>query len=178
LHALADLAPKVLSWLISFFVLAIFWISHHRLLHYVRSVDAGLLWRNLFQLAFVSLMPFSAALIGGFGGEAISQIIYNGNMAALGLLGLIKLRYVRRHPELWSHPMEDGTYHATLVRIGGLLIASVGAMIIAQTAGTSFATLIYLVMIPLGSYSRRLERNTIAQSRPTVVSESHTNDHP
>jgi hypothetical protein len=74
--------------------------------------------------------------------------------------------------------MEGGTYHATLLRIGGLLIACVCATIVARAAGTSFATLIYLVMIPRGSHSRRLERKALAQSLPTVASEPHTNDHP
>ena len=45
-QALADLTPKALSWVISFLVLATFWISHHRLFHRVRQVDTGLLWRN------------------------------------------------------------------------------------------------------------------------------------
>ncbi len=45
-QALADLTPKALSWVISFLVLATFWISHHRLFHGVRQAATGLLWRN------------------------------------------------------------------------------------------------------------------------------------
>ncbi len=40
LHAaLLDLAPKASAWVISFFILATFWIGHHRLFHHVRVVD-------------------------------------------------------------------------------------------------------------------------------------------
>jgi len=91
-QALADVFPKAMSWLLSFFVLATFWIGHHRLYHYVRYVDRGMLWRNLYQLAFVSLMPFSAALLGEFGTMPAAQIAYNGNMIVLGLLALRKIR--------------------------------------------------------------------------------------
>ena len=158
-QALADLVPKAVSWVISFFVLAIFWISHHRLFHYVRVVDSGLLWRNLYQLAFVSLMPFSAALIGEFGEMAtIGQAFYNGNMVMLGILSLLKVHYLRRHPELTIRPMEAATYHAALLRISSLVAAGIGAIVIAEVWGTSFATLVYLLMVPIGAFSRRLAR--------------------
>ena len=162
--ALADLAPKAISWVISFLVLAVFWISHHRLFHYVRYVDAGLLWRNLFQLAFVSLMPFSAGLIGEFGGASISQIAYNGNMVMLGLLALWKLRYLRIHPELGSHPMEPGTYHGMLLRTGGLIAFGVIAIVLRQVTGSPYATLVYMLMVPVGRYTRHLESKARAES--------------
>ena len=156
-RALLSLTPKAISWLISFFVLATFWISHHRLFHYVRSVDATLLWLNLVQLGFVSLMPFSAALVGEFGATPLAQIAYNGNMVMLGLMGLMKLQHVRRHPELTGHPMKPGTYHASLLRLGGLIACGMSAILIARTNGALYATLIYLAMIPIGRYGRYVE---------------------
>ena len=180
-QALVNLVPKVMSWIISFFVLAIFWVSHHRLFHYVRSVDQGLLWRNLVQLAFVSLMPFSAALLGEFAGEPVAQFAYNGNMMALGLCSLAKLHYLRAHPALAQQPMEPGTHHAALLRIGGLVIAAGAAIVLGVYAGTSFATLTYLAMIPIGTYSRRLERNAHLRPAADVHEPRHEplhNDHP
>ena len=54
IHVPADLAtgvarqiPMFVAWMISFFVLAIFWFSHHRLFHYVRLVDAKLVWLTI-----------------------------------------------------------------------------------------------------------------------------------
>ncbi len=177
-HALADALPRLIAWVISFFVLATFWIAHHRLFHYVRYVDTGLLWRNLYQLAFVSLMPFSAALLGEFPTANAAQVAYNGNMVVLGLLGLWKIHYVRKHPELGSHPMEPGTYHATLFRIGGLVVAGLTAIALALMLRTSFATLTYLSMIPLGRYARHLEHQARAASRPAVRHASTPHDPP
>ena len=155
--ALVRLTPKAVSWVLSFLILAVFWISHHRLFHYVRHVDSGLLWRNIVQLAFVSLMPFSAGLIGEFARAPVAQVIYNVNMVMLGLLGLWKVWYVRRHPELTSHPMEPGTYDGTLLRIGGLVTCGVIAIVIAEVNGSPYATFVYLLMMPIGRYSRHLE---------------------
>ena len=177
-QALADQVPKVMSWLISFYVLATFWIAHHRLFHYVRQVDRGLLWRNLHQLAFVSLMPFSAALIGEYPNTTIAQVAYNGNMIILCVLGLWKLQYVRSHPALASHPMEKATYHATLLRLGGLVACGASAMVIAVWLDTSFATLTYLSMIGFGRVGRRIEQDAHRRAHGAARHESPSNDHP
>ena len=123
-------------------------------------------------------MPFSAALLGEFSTTNIAQVAYNGNMAILGLLALWKIQYVRRHPELASHPMEYGTYHATPFRIGGLIVAGLAAMVLAPTLNTSFATLTDLSMIPLGRYGRPLERKARAGTAPALRHESTLHEHP
>ncbi len=175
-QALADLAPKAMSWMISFLVLGTFWIAHHRLFHYVRYVDRRLLWRNLYQLAFVSLMPFSAALLGEFGTMPAAEVAYNVNMLALALLGLLKTRYVVAHPELLHHPMEAGTYHASLVRLGGLGAAAVVALILALWLETPYATLAYLSMLPFGRWGQRLE--SAARAASSNPGEPPSNPHP
>lgn len=173
-QALVNLLPKAVSWLISFFVLALFCVGHHRLLHYVRSVDQGLLWRNILQLALVSLMPFSSSIIGEYGGAFASQAVYNGNMIALGLVSLWEARYVRLHPELCNAPMPEGVYRAARMRIGGLIVIGVVALALAWWSTPIFATFAYLLMWPVGRYSRRVEarhaidRPHIAPSDTTV----------
>ena len=58
LHAaLLALLPKAIAWVLSFFVLALFWIGHHRVFAHVRRADARLVVFNLLELAAVSLMP-------------------------------------------------------------------------------------------------------------------------
>jgi len=172
---LVDVAPKAVSWIISFFMLAIFWISHHRLFDYVRYVDSGLLWRNLYQLMFVALMPFSAALVGQFGRYPISQIAYNGNMVILALLSLWKILYVLGHPELTSHPLERGTYHGMVWRIGGLIFIGIATITATLLHASPQITFLYLLMIPISRYSRRLEARARAAA---AVSDPNVTPHP
>ncbi len=157
LQELANLLPKAISWLISFFVLAIFWVGHHRMLHHVRTVDEGLLWRNILQLALVSLIPFSSAIIGEYGGAFASQVVYSGNMMALGLVSLWKAHYIRLHPELCHTPMPEGAYHAARIRIGGLVLIGMVALAIARWVTPLYATMAYMLMFPIGRYSRLIE---------------------
>ena len=64
LAALLDLAPFLLSYLLSFVYIAIFWNNHHHLLQAVQNVSGGVLWSNMYLLFWVSLIPFTTAWMG------------------------------------------------------------------------------------------------------------------
>ena len=156
-QAIADLIPTFSAWIISFFVLGIFWFSHHRLFHHLRAVDATLVWLNVLYLSFVSLMPFCSALAGRFPEVLFSQVFYSANMILLAAMGLAKSRYVFRHSELWSSPVTLGFYRAARFRTSGLIVVAltaVGVTMLVPGAGNSA----FLLMIPISILSRRVER--------------------
>lgn len=105
LGALAGLLPKALPWVIGFFVLALCWVGHQCVFAYVRKAGARLVWLNLAQLAAVSLMPFSWALIGERGGDLRARIVYSSNMALFAVLALLIARHVQRAPGPAPMPM-------------------------------------------------------------------------
>lgn len=58
------LLPKMLSYALSFLVLAIMWVNHHQLFHQIRQTDRPLLWLNIHLLFWMSLIPFVTSFIG------------------------------------------------------------------------------------------------------------------
>ena len=48
--------------MISFLIIGLMWVEHHRIFRYIADYDAGLLWRNLLLLLCVSFVPFPTAL--------------------------------------------------------------------------------------------------------------------
>ena len=64
LRALTPLLPVLLSYLMSFVYLGIYWNNHHHLLHAVAHVDGCVLWANLHLLFWLSLIPFVTAWMG------------------------------------------------------------------------------------------------------------------
>jgi len=64
LAALKPLLPDLLSYVLSFIYLGIYWNNHHHLLHTVKQVSGGILWANLHLLFWLSLFPFATAWIG------------------------------------------------------------------------------------------------------------------
>jgi uncharacterized membrane protein len=162
--ALTELVPKAGAWVLSFFVLAMFWLGHHRLFQQLRVVDKTLLWRNIQQLLLVSLLPFSASLVGEWGSTLEAQYVYNGNMILLSACSLLQIFHVRRHPELLGRRYEDAAYYQALLRSGGLFASGVIAIAIAATTGSVFATYAYLLMLPLGLIRRGFENDEKRQA--------------
>jgi uncharacterized membrane protein len=62
--AIAVLLPKLLSYLLSFLYIGIYWGNHHHLLHTVSRVTAYIMLANLNLLFWLSLIPFSTAWMG------------------------------------------------------------------------------------------------------------------
>ncbi len=64
LDALGPLLPKLVSYVLSFVMLGIYWNNHHHLMHATKHVDGRVLWANLHLLFWLSLMPFVTAWAG------------------------------------------------------------------------------------------------------------------
>ena len=64
LTSLAPLVPKLLSYLMSFVFLGIYWNNHHHMLHAVKEVNGISMWANLHLLFWLSLIPFVTAWMG------------------------------------------------------------------------------------------------------------------
>ena len=59
--ALGPLIPELLTYLLSFIYLGVYWTNHHHLLHACQRVTGGILWANLHPLFWLSLVPFTTA---------------------------------------------------------------------------------------------------------------------
>ena len=97
LNALGALLPKVLTWFLSFWVMAVLWLSQVRLYHLVHSLTSRMVRLELIQLACVSLMPFSTALIGEHGNLPAAAVIYAANMLAVTVVGALRTRELLHH---------------------------------------------------------------------------------
>ncbi|MFC6223971.1 TMEM175 family protein [Hymenobacter artigasi] len=75
--ALKPLLPVVLSYVLSFIYVGIYWNNHHHMLSSTKSVSGGILWANLHLLFWLSLVPvvtgwmgenhFAPATLAGYG---------------------------------------------------------------------------------------------------------------
>ena len=168
--ALGALIPKAISWALSFFVLALFWIGHHRAFAHVRSTDGRLVVLNLLQLACVSLMPFSSALSGEYGRALLSQVVFSINMALLGVTALLVLRYIHAHPELGPKPMSTAKYRSARLRVAGVIVISIVALVIAVWAPVpAFGNIAFMLMAVISPLSRAIERRELDSARRAEV---------
>src|SRR5918993_5700207 len=64
LAALRPLVPVLLSYVLSFVYVGIYWNNHHHLLQAARHVNGRILWANLHLLFWLSLIPFVTGWMG------------------------------------------------------------------------------------------------------------------
>jgi uncharacterized membrane protein len=62
--ALHDALPVLLTYVLSFVYLGIYWSNHHHMLQATDRVNGLILWANLHLLFWLSLVPFTTAWMG------------------------------------------------------------------------------------------------------------------
>jgi uncharacterized membrane protein len=76
LESLKPMLPLVLSYVLSFIYVGIYWNNHHHLFHSTRKVSGGILWANLHLLFWLSLFPFMTAWSGKNHFAAMPTAVY------------------------------------------------------------------------------------------------------
>jgi uncharacterized membrane protein len=82
---LTAITGNFISYIISFFLLAMFWFRYHKQLHRIVRTDDGLVWLNICFLFTITLVPYTAYLYGAYFGARLATLIYCANIIAVGL---------------------------------------------------------------------------------------------
>src|SRR2546421_3856664 len=89
LAALAPVAPALLTYVLSFVYVGIYWNNHHHMLHAAQHIDGRVLWANLHLLFWLSLVPFTTGWVGEYPRAAIPTAIYGGVFLMAGVAWLL-----------------------------------------------------------------------------------------
>ena len=64
IETLSPLIPVLLSYVLSFLYLGIYWNNHHHMMHASQRATGSMLWANLHLLFWLSLIPFTTGWMG------------------------------------------------------------------------------------------------------------------
>jgi uncharacterized membrane protein len=85
LSALRSTVPALVSYVLSFVYIGIYWNNHHHLFQAATHVTGGVLWANLHLLFWLSLIPFVTAWLGENDFAAIPVAFYGLDLLLCGL---------------------------------------------------------------------------------------------
>jgi uncharacterized membrane protein len=142
--ALFDNWDNLIAYGISFAVIGRFWIVHHRIFSEVKAFDGRLLGLNLFYLAWIVLIPFSSQVLGDYGGETPSVVLYSVNLSAVVLVGLWMSADARRRG---LTTIDDETHRENRIRstyIAGIFLLSIPLGFFAPRAAPYLWLLLFL----------------------------------
>lgn len=94
IRQLVGLIQKFVGFIISFFVIAVYWRSHHRIFGFVNNYSDKLIWLNILFLFTIVLMPFSSAYLSDNPLAVVPFVFYNINVALTGIANYRLLRHV------------------------------------------------------------------------------------
>ena len=76
LDKLYGLYPQFESYIISFAVIAIFWVSYHQVFNHIKGSHITMVYLNLLFLLLVTLLSLSTSLVINYGTYQIPYVIY------------------------------------------------------------------------------------------------------
>lgn len=105
LHWFAEHEQQLVSFVLSFVIIAMFWMFHHRLFVLVEAITSPLMWLLVGWLLTIVWLPVATAITGVMDDDdRLAKVVYVGSMIATAFFSLAIRLYLRRHPQLHRNP--------------------------------------------------------------------------
>ncbi|MGV2900667.1 TMEM175 family protein [Microbacterium sp. AGC62] len=157
---------QLLSFGLSFLLIATFWMGHHRQYRDVEFVTGPLLWINVAWMATIVWLPVPTAMIGQMDTDPLQAVVYIGTLIMTQVTTLAGWLYLARHRDL-------GTVSTETIRLGAIgdvasIVLFTAALAIAVAASPNGYTGLFLLLLsdPMSRLLNRLLRKR--RSEPQV----------
>jgi len=95
--SLASMWPTFFAYILSFIIIAIYWVNHHHLIHLVTRVDSIILWTNMNLLFWISLIPWVTVYLGDNHALPFPVALYAGVSVVAAIFFLLLLSSIVSH---------------------------------------------------------------------------------
>jgi uncharacterized membrane protein len=147
---LSDLWPQIFAFLLSFVIIGIYWIQHHRFVAQLRSIDFAMMVWNFVFLLLIVLMPLLAQLMGFYGQDEGAVVVYALWFVAFGIVDCGGYLLARSRDLLMYRPSRALVWFQMRVRISAPLVF-LCSIPIAYEWGTEWATRSWFLIWPIGA---------------------------
>jgi uncharacterized membrane protein len=146
--ALVALAPRLLTYLMSFLTLGIFWLGQQTQLNHFARGNRNLAWIHLAFLLAVSLMPFSTGLLAEFITYRLAVVVYWLNLLFLGVMLFASWKYADRSG-LFKEEVTAEIQSATERRIVIYQVLYAVGMLLCVI--NTYVSIVFIVLLQLNS---------------------------
>ncbi|MGH9025640.1 MAG: TMEM175 family protein [Acidimicrobiia bacterium] len=151
---LRDQIPNFVGFALSFFIVARYWIAHHRLFQIVRRSDPKLIMINLVVLFLVVLVPYPTELFGDYPETTTATVLYSAALAATGLSMVSLTWYAAVGHRLIDPAVSDRYITHALMRGASIPVVFIAAIPVAFVNAV-VAKYVWLLIIPMRMYFKR-----------------------
>ena len=167
IKAFLGLTPKLLSYLLSFITLGIYWAAQSTQFHFISKIDRNLNWIDLFFLLFVSLIPFTTAFLSQYITFRFAILVYWLNIIMLGLILALHWNYANKNNFILLNENENAQVTKAIKRrvVESSLLYTLGALL---SFINPYLSLLVLISIQLNYALALISRLQIHKKAPNV----------
>jgi uncharacterized membrane protein len=143
---LMKMLPDLVTLIISFIILGIYWIGHNNVFTHIIRHDRSLLWLNIFFLMSVATIPYPTTLIVRYGQAQTSVIIYAANLIVGGVLLDVIWWYGSRNRHLMCETIDHqliSSFHRRILTGPVIYLLAIGVSFVSVMA----AKLLFVVAV-------------------------------
>lgn len=138
------LAPNVLAYVLSFFLLAIFWMTNHIQLKNIKKTDGRLIWISMTLFLMIVFVPLTTDLYSFYDGSRLAMFLFNLNILLIGLVFILQ----------WHHLAANNLHHDEFTKdevrdrykVSAALVAVAAVAIVVGFFSPIWSAAVYLVM--------------------------------
>ena len=150
---LFQMVPDLLTYALSFFLLAIFWMTNHVQMKDIKCADSRVVWINMLLFLAIVFVPFSTDLYSFYDGLIIPMLAFNLNIFVIGLIFLLQ----------WHHLVANNLHHENFTKIEvrdrySLFYMLMAVSLVAIGVGLvhpAFSAIVYILMFIYRLYLRK-----------------------
>jgi uncharacterized membrane protein len=115
-QALIRTLPRLGTFFLSFQVIGVFWLAHHRMFSMIRGFDRRLALLNLLFLMTIAFLPFPTALIGEYISLTPAAVLYGASLVATSATANLLWAYAARGRRMIAPEATEADVRASTVR--------------------------------------------------------------
>lgn len=146
-HSILEMWPEFLGYVVSFMVIAMYWVAHHSIFRNIINYNKKLIYINILFLMCVAFMPFVTNLLFNYPAVMISVVMYAGLVTLIGLAIIWIWQYAKKNNLIY-----DDVDKKEIKRISiGLIYSPIvfGISIIIALFSPRIAMYSWIVLMPL-----------------------------
>ncbi|MET9275698.1 TMEM175 family protein [Kribbella sp. NPDC003557] len=157
---------EIFTFLLSFVVIANFWLGHHRVFEHVRAYTPAMMRLNLLWLLTIVVLPFPTEIIGAFDSDRFTAGLYTGTILALSICQTALTWMVHGHSELEKpdNPVRQRELVGSLLLTGLTLVAFLLASLV---PGVNFYAMLLLLLSPIFRRAWKARSRTRTGAQPS-----------
>jgi uncharacterized membrane protein len=148
-------SPSIAVYALSFVIIGIYWVGHHRMFRSLASYDYAMVWLNLLFLLCIAFLPVANAVLARHFSQPLAVVFYAFALTATSSANLLLCHYASRKVRL-VRPGAPGSVFRTIVLRSLTTVAvaalSIGLAFLSTTA--AFGLLAAYALWAVGSGMR------------------------